>query len=101
MLFEDTGSLTMTSNSFGIHLITASKVIQKVCLAIVKHLASKSVQSVSFTVLPSSSVPKLYCFHSSFCNTTYFAYLPASEHLPSNSIKALKLLNHPLFYLSM
>lgn len=75
-LFEGTGSLKIASNSFSIHLITASKVIHEVCLAIVKHLASKSVPSVSFAVLRSSSVPKLYCFQSSFCNTISLLLLP-------------------------
>lgn len=68
--------MKIASNSFSIHLITASKVIHEVCLAIVKHLASKSVPSVPFAVLRSSSVPKLYCFHSSFCNTISLLLLP-------------------------
>ena len=45
-------------NLFGIHRITASKVIYDVCLAVVKHLASKSVWSASFAVFKSSSIPK-------------------------------------------
>ena len=40
---KDTGSLTMTANTFGIHQSTTSKVIMEVCEAIVTHLAPKYI----------------------------------------------------------
>ena len=50
-----------------------------------------SVRSASFTVLRSSSLPKLSFFNiSSFCNTFYRACLSPSSYLLLNSIKAFK-----------
>ena len=40
---KDTGSLTMTANTFGIHQSTTSKVIMEVCEAIVTHLVPKYI----------------------------------------------------------
>ena len=40
---KDTGSLTMTANTFGIHQSTTSKVIMEVSEAIVTHLVRKYI----------------------------------------------------------
>ena len=40
---KNTGSLTMTANTFGIHQSTTSKVIMEVCEAIVTHLVPKYI----------------------------------------------------------
>ena len=40
---KDTGSLTMTANTFGIQQSTTSKVIMEVCEAIVTHLVPKYI----------------------------------------------------------
>ena len=93
MLKRSTGSLTMTGNLFRILWITASNIIHELCLAIIKHLASNSVWSVSFRVLRSYSFQKpSYLLHSSFSNTVYSAYLSPLKYLPLNSSKALTFL---------
>ena len=83
MTMKDNVSLKMTSNAFGIHWSASSKVIHDVFLAIVKHLASKSVQSASFTVLKSSSVPKSSYFYI-FLSVIMFKTLKFSVLLKSS-----------------
>ena len=46
----------MISNLFGIHSIIASKVIYGVCVAVAKHLGSKSVWLAPFVIRETSLV---------------------------------------------
>ena len=41
---KDTGSASMTANSFGVHQSTVSKVVKEVCFAIKEHLRSQFIK---------------------------------------------------------
>ena len=93
---KDTGSMTMTANTFGIHQCALSKVVKEVCIVIVTYMVLKLIK---LPISQDEMLPKISEFEAKFGMTQAFGCIDGTHiHLKAPTENSQDYYNYKQFY---
>ena len=93
---KDTGSMTMTANTFGIHQCALSKVVKEKCIVIVTYMVLKLIK---LPISQDEMLPKISEFEAKFGMTQAFGCIDGTHiHLKAPTENSQDYYNYKQFY---